>query len=116
MNFGLAEVNFGSQGFLHVLKETNRFLAESGGVCEVWQGRRGNNTHCKHTESLEKHIKMALNFPWMCHEVPELPGSAWHSQQQATNTWSQRNSPGFQLERKAQHFVALLSYQNVYIN
>lgn len=80
MNFGLAEVNFGSGGFLHVLKETSRFLlplAECGGVCEVWQGRRGKNTRCRQTELLEKHKKVGLNFPWLCQEVTEMPGSAW---------------------------------------
>lgn len=95
VNFGLAEVTCGSEGFLHVLKETNRFLAplaEHGGVCEVWQGRRGKNVHCRQTELLEKQIEVALSFPWMCQEVTEMSGSAWPSQAKTSHWCSQQQA------------------------
>lgn len=51
---------------------------------------------------------------WICMAKPRREQPL--VQPTTSNVWSRRNTLGFQLEREAQHFVALLSYQNVYIN
>lgn len=96
-------------------------LAEPRGVCGAGGGTTPN---CRPDRIARKAQQNGFElFPGCARRLQrcldvhgQAKSSPWCSQQQETNTWSQRNTPGFQLEREAQRFVALLSYQNVYIN
>lgn len=71
MNFGLADVNYVNEGFLHMLKKINSLLAslaDYGGICAWYiSGKWGSNAHYRETDTLKKQVlhsrvKVEFNF------------------------------------------------------